>query len=104
MVFHFSSRSPIVNYIQSSDENVHIDVKVENSGEDAFEAAYYLRIPPGVAYSKMERLDDNRDTPIYCSIISRDASGNSSLKCDLGNPMPSGQKVIFYNVAQKSIL
>lgn len=90
-----SDHSPTIKYILGSGDNLNIDVKVENSGEDAFEAAYYLRMPPGVTYAKMERLDkDNLDsTPIYCSIESQDADGNSTLKCDLGNPMPSGQKV-----------
>lgn len=68
-------------------------MKVENAAEDAFEAAYYLRIPAGVTYAKMERLDKGGETPIYCSISNRDGSGNSTLKCDLGNPMASGEKV-----------
>lgn len=85
--------SPTVNYVLGSGENLHIDVKVENSGEDAFEAAYYLMIPPGVTYAKMERLDKDADTLIYCSITNRFPDGNTTLKCDLGNPMASGQKV-----------
>ncbi|KAL0842461.1 hypothetical protein ABMA28_014558 [Loxostege sticticalis] len=92
-----AASTPTIKYILGSGDNLNIDVKVENSGEDAFEAAYYLRMPPGVTYAKMERLDkDNLDsTPIYCSIESQDADGNSTLKCDLGNPMPSGQKVHY---------
>ncbi|XP_026747771.1 integrin alpha-PS2 isoform X3 [Trichoplusia ni] len=85
-----------INYVLGSGENVNIDVKVENSAEDAFEAAYYLVIPPGVTYAKMERLDSQEsETPIYCSITNRFGDGNSTLKCDLGNPMASGQKVNF---------
>lgn len=89
--------TPTVNYVLGSGENVHIDIKVENSGEDAFEAAYYLQIPAGVTYAKMERLDkDNADTsPIYCSISKKGSSGNSTLKCDLGNPLASRQNVNF---------
>lgn len=95
--FHFYF-SPTVNYVLGSGENVHIDVKVENSGEDAFEAAYYLQIPAGVTYAKMERLDkDNAEaSPIYCSIKNKGTSGNSTLKCDLGNPLASGQNVSVY--------
>ncbi|XP_049867403.1 integrin alpha pat-2 isoform X2 [Pectinophora gossypiella] len=87
--------TPTINYVLGSGENVHLDVKVENAGEDAFEAAYYLQIPSGVVYAKMERLDkDTADTtPIYCSI--RNKAGNHTLKCDLGNPMERGQKVHF---------
>ncbi|XP_037869411.1 integrin alpha-PS2 isoform X2 [Bombyx mori] len=91
-----SAATPIVNYVLGSGENLNIDVKVENSGEDAFEAAYYLLIPAGVTYAKTERLDkDNIVTPIYCSIEKRESDGNSTLKCDIGNPMASGQKVNF---------
>lgn len=87
--------SPTINYILGSGENINIDVKVENVLEEAFEAAYYLVIPAGVTYAKMERLNkDNADTPIYCSIINTHVN-NSTLKCDLGNPMTSGQKVNF---------
>ncbi|CAG9585052.1 unnamed protein product [Danaus chrysippus] len=87
----------VFNYVLGSGENVHIDVKVENGGEDAFETAYYLQIPAGVTYAKMERLDkDTAETsPIYCSIKNKGTSGNSTLKCDLGNPMASGQSVNF---------
>ncbi|XP_032514077.2 integrin alpha-PS2 isoform X2 [Danaus plexippus] len=89
--------TPTVNYVLGSGENVHIDVKVDNGGEDAFETAYYLQIPAGVTYAKMERLDkDTAETsPIYCSIKNKGTSGNSTLKCDLGNPMASGQSVNF---------
>ncbi|XP_072944283.1 integrin alpha-PS2 isoform X2 [Epargyreus clarus] len=88
--------TPTVNYVLGSGENVNIDVKVENAAEDAFEAAYYLALPAGVTYAKMERLDkDTADAaPIYCSTESK-GDGNSTLKCDLGNPMTSGQKVNF---------
>lgn len=89
--------SPTINYVLGSGENVYVDVNVENSGEDAFEAAYYLQIPAGVTYAKMERLDKDTDaSPIYCSISNQDSSGNSTLKCDLGNPMASGQTVSFF--------
>ncbi|XP_047021032.1 integrin alpha-PS2 isoform X2 [Helicoverpa zea] len=91
-----AATTPTINYVLGSGENLHIDVKVENSGEDAFEAAYFLEVPAGVTYAKMERLDkDTADTLIYCSITNRFADGNSTLKCDLGNPMASGQKVNF---------
>lgn len=86
---------PTVNYVLGSSENVHIDVVIKNSAEDAFEAAYYLQIPAGVTYAKMDRLDkDNSESsPIYCSIKDKGTEGNSTLKCDLGNPMASGQSV-----------
>ncbi|CAH2990437.1 unnamed protein product [Chilo suppressalis] len=89
--------TPTINYVLGSGDNVHIDVRVENAGEDAFEATYYLGLPPGVTYAKMERLDsDSSDaTPVYCSVSAANAAGNTTLECDLGNPMPSRQKAHF---------
>nr|AON96596.1 integrin alpha-PS2 [Bicyclus anynana] len=89
--------TPTVNYVLGSSENVQIDVVVKNAGEDAFEAAYYLQIPAGVTYAKMDRLEKEsaESSPIYCSIKDKGAEGNSTLKCDLGNPMASGQSVNF---------
>ncbi|XP_048479520.1 integrin alpha-PS2 isoform X1 [Plutella xylostella] len=92
-----AATTPNFNYVLGSSENVNIDVSVDNSGEDAFEAAYYLQIPAGVTYAKMERLDKDVEdaVPIYCSISNKEPKGNSTLKCDLGNPMASGQAVKF---------
>ncbi|CAG5051038.1 unnamed protein product [Parnassius apollo] len=88
--------TPVSNYILGSGENLNIDVKIHNYAEDAYEAAYFLQIPAGVNYTKIERLDkDNADaSPIYCS-VKYTGSGNSTLRCDLGNPMASDQKVNF---------
>ncbi|CAH2073081.1 unnamed protein product, partial [Iphiclides podalirius] len=89
--------TPTSNYVLGSGENLNIDVKIHNYAEDAYEAAYFLQIPAGVNYTKMERLDrDNTDAPpIYCSVKNKGSGGNSTLKCDLGNPMASDQKVNF---------
>ncbi|XP_052757449.1 integrin alpha-PS2-like isoform X2 [Galleria mellonella] len=89
--------TPVAKYLLGSGENINIDIKVDNSGEDAFEAGYYLGLPAGVTYAKMERLDkDNADAlPIYCSMMTTAPSANRTLKCDLGNPLASGQKVNF---------
>ncbi|XP_045490857.1 integrin alpha-PS2 isoform X3 [Colias croceus] len=90
--------TPIVNYVLGSGSDVYIDVRVDNAAEDAFEAAYYLRLPPGVTYARMERLDTKSDAdtqPIYCSIKNKDNDGNTTLKCDLGNPMATGQSANF---------
>ncbi|KAM3961277.1 integrin subunit alpha inflated isoform 2-T2 [Aphomia sociella] len=89
--------TPIAKYLLGSGENINLDVKIDNSGEDAFEAGYYLRLPAGVTYAKMERLDkENANVlPIYCSMRGKAQTANRTLKCDLGNPMASGQKVNF---------
>lgn len=96
---------PNFNYVLGSSENVNIDVSVDNSGEDAFEAAYYLQIPAGVTYAKMERLDKDVEdaVPIYCSISNKEPKGNSTLKCDLGNPMASGQAVSVFSFEEVTL-
>ncbi|RVE39770.1 hypothetical protein evm_015580, partial [Chilo suppressalis] len=45
----------------------------------------------------MERLDSDRAdaAPVYCSVSAANAAGNTTLECDLGNPMPSRQKAHF---------
>ncbi|XP_059045250.1 integrin alpha-8 [Achroia grisella] len=97
--------TPVGKYLLSSGENINIDVKIDNSGEDAFEAGYYLGLPAGVTYAKMERLDkDNANVvPIYCSMMTTVPSVNRTLKCDLGNPLPSGQRVNFRIILEVDI-
>jgi hypothetical protein len=60
-------------------------------GEDAFEAGYYMNIPPGLNYKKIERVGDIKDTPITCTPL------KESLKCDIGNPL-SANKVVNFRV------
>ncbi|XP_053626129.1 integrin alpha-V isoform X2 [Plodia interpunctella] len=92
-----AATTPVLNYLLGSGDNINIDVKVENIGEDAFEAAYFLQLPPGVTYAKMERLDkDELDVVhIYCNVKNRAPNGNSTIKCDLGNPLQTGKKIKF---------
>ncbi|XP_063378399.1 integrin alpha-PS2 isoform X1 [Cydia fagiglandana] len=96
---HMQVSSPIREYTLGSGENINLDVTVANSGEDAFEATYYLKIPAGVTFAKMERLDKDSEASqanIYCSVIGgKDVSLNTTLKCDLGNPMSRDEKVRF---------
>ncbi|XP_047988907.1 integrin alpha-PS2 isoform X4 [Leguminivora glycinivorella] len=101
---HMEVSSPIREYTLGSGENINLDVTVTNSGEDAFEAAYYLKIPAGVTFAKMERLDKDSEASqanIYCSVIGgKDVSLNTTLKCDLGNPMSRDEKVHFQVVLE----
>ncbi|KAL4720669.1 hypothetical protein ACJJTC_001818 [Scirpophaga incertulas] len=83
--------TPAVNYVLGSGENLYLDVKVENAGEDAFEAAFYMQLPANVTYAKLEHDDA---TPVYCS-VERQSDNNATLQCDLGNPMPHGHKALF---------
>lgn len=71
-----------------------IKVSVNNAAEDAFEAAFFMTLPRGVGYAKMKRLEDSSsDVTVYCSQSSRGPHGNATLKCDLGNPLPSDSNV-----------
>ncbi|XP_068629492.1 integrin alpha-PS2 isoform X2 [Battus philenor] len=87
--------TPTTEFVLGTGENLNIDVKIHNYAQDAYEAAYYLQLPAGVNYTKMERLDRDRadTTPVYCTL--KDKAARSVLKCDLGNPMASDQRVNF---------
>jgi integrin alpha 8 len=70
-----------------------LEVLVSNFGEDAFEAGYYMTLPHGLNFKKIERIGDIRDTPITCTAPS--AATNNTLKCDIGNPLSSGKVANF---------
>ncbi|XP_013180583.1 PREDICTED: integrin alpha-PS2-like isoform X2 [Papilio xuthus] len=83
------------NFVLGTGENLNIDVKIYNYAEDAYEAAYFLQLPAGVNYTRMERLDkETADAAtVYCTVKNR--AGHNVLKCELGNPMASDQKLNF---------
>lgn len=88
--FYFRSVS---NYLLGTGERFDIEAKVVNYGEDAFETIFNLRIPPGLNFTRIERLpDDDREIPVQCS--APDAENNNTLKCDIGNPLPQHKHVI----------
>lgn len=78
-------------YLLGSGERFYLDVTVQNSGEDAFEATYNLLIPPGMNYINIERLDSDRGVIVQCSAPS--AATNNTLRCDIGNPLPKDRLV-----------
>lgn len=82
-------------YILGSKDLLVFEILVSNYGEDAFEAGFYMTVPPGLNFRKIELVGDNRDTPITCTAPS--ASTNNTLKCDIGNPLPR-DKVAHFKV------
>lgn len=81
-----------------SKELLSFEVLIPNYGEDAFEASFYMTIPPGMNFRKIEKIGDIRDTLITCTAPS--PATNHTLKCDIGNPLASGKVVsVFFGFA-----
>lgn len=80
-------------YLLGSKDVLVFEVDVLNHGEDAFEAGFFMTVPAGINFRKIERIGDSRDTPILCTPPS--ASTNQTLKCDIGNPLSSGKTAKF---------
>lgn len=92
-------------YLLGSKDLLVFDVKVSNVGEDAFEAGFFMTVPDGMNFRKIERIGDVRDTPITCTAPS--PVTNHTLKCDIGNPLSTGKvahfKVILLPATKKGI-
>lgn len=82
-------------YILGSKDLLVFEIRIHNYGEDAFEAGFFMTVPSGLNFRKIERVGDIRDTPITCTAPS--ASTNNTLKCDIGNPLPR-DKVAHFKV------
>lgn len=89
------SFSAVDKYLLGSKDLLVVEVIVMNHGEDAFESNFFMTIPPGLNYKRVDKKGDLRDTTITCTAPNRD--NNNVLKCDLGNPFPGG-KVAKFNV------
>lgn len=81
-------------YLLGSKEPLTIDVSIANRGEDAFEAGFYMTLPPGLNLRKVEQSVANRDTLVTCTPPT--AATNNTLKCDIGNPLPAGKVVSIF--------
>ncbi|XP_066582926.1 integrin alpha-PS2 isoform X2 [Prorops nasuta] len=81
----------VARYLLGSEKTLELDVLVRNEGEDAFESTYNLKLPAGINYIKIERLDKT-EVPVQCSAPKQ--SNNNTLKCDIGNPLP--QKLLVH--------
>ena len=71
-------------YVWGSEEKLEITADIYNAGEDAFNTFLYLSLPKEIEYSSANSsassiLDCSRPLP----------SNNRTLKCDIGNPLPS---------------
>jgi uncharacterized protein YcgL (UPF0745 family) len=75
-------------YSLDSGENLYLNVEVSNTGEDAFEAVLEVKYPDGLFYGTST--DDQVESHVLCS-----ASENSTIKCDIGNPIPQDKLVRF---------
>ena len=60
-----------------------------NSGEAAFNAKLYLRIPFGVNFINAN--SSNTEVTVLCSPPTH--NNNRTLECEVGNPLPAGKKV-----------
>ena len=47
-----TASSPSLTYVYGSGENIDLNVKIGNGGEDAFEAQCHINLPHGVDYVK----------------------------------------------------
>ncbi|XP_054288961.1 integrin alpha-PS2 isoform X2 [Macrosteles quadrilineatus] len=83
----------VKRYLLGSGERLSVDVVVINEGEDAFESVFDMRVPPGINYVNIERLDTERDVLVQCSAPS--FINNHTLHCDIGNPLPKEKTVHF---------
>uniref|UniRef100_A0A182Q008 Integrin alpha-2 domain-containing protein n=1 Tax=Anopheles farauti TaxID=69004 RepID=A0A182Q008_9DIPT len=81
------------NYLLGSNNLLSVEVLITNRGEDAFEAGFYLVVPTGLDFRRVDRIGEAKDVPVLCTAPS--AATNKTLKCDIGNPLSSGKVVHF---------
>nr|XP_040578055.1 integrin alpha-PS2-like isoform X3 [Lepeophtheirus salmonis] len=77
-------------YTIGSDEKLEISTHIKNLGEDAYNAYLYLSVPKGVNYIRTKTSEDS-SISVLCSPPNND--NNRSLKCEIGNPLPSSSQV-----------
>ncbi len=73
-------------YLIGSDQKLEVSMNITNEGEDAYEAALYVQLPPHVSY-KTEMISNGGPelNSVLCSPPTFE--NDFMLKCDLGNPM-----------------
>ncbi|XP_076241155.1 integrin subunit alpha inflated isoform X2 [Calliopsis andreniformis] len=84
--------SNVLKYLLGSGKRLELDVLVQNMGEDAFESTYNLRLPTGIDYIKVEKIE-TMGVPVQCSAPKQ--SNNNTLRCDIGNPLQKHGLVKF---------
>uniref|UniRef100_A0A8C4N444 Integrin subunit alpha 6 n=1 Tax=Eptatretus burgeri TaxID=7764 RepID=A0A8C4N444_EPTBU len=71
-----------------------LEVEVENTGDDAYEAHFQLVLPHSVSYGGHRKKEVPEDFQLVCW-----GNENGSLAdCDLGNPMKRDQRISFYMI------
>uniref|UniRef100_A0A182JLT4 Uncharacterized protein n=1 Tax=Anopheles atroparvus TaxID=41427 RepID=A0A182JLT4_ANOAO len=91
---HMEIRS-VDNYLLGSNNLLSVEVFIINQDEDAFEAGFYMVVPPGLDFRRVDRLGEVKDVPVLCTAPS--TATNKTLKCDIGNPL-SRDKVVNFKV------
>ncbi|GAV07234.1 hypothetical protein RvY_17099-2 [Ramazzottius varieornatus] len=90
-------------YVLGRSEPLTIEVQVSNEGEDSFETMFYLHLPLGVDYVKMQQTGGTQNVAVTCThrggsrqptTASLQGSENVVM-CDIGNPFSTGQKARF---------
>ncbi|OAD60277.1 Integrin alpha-PS2 [Eufriesea mexicana] len=84
--------SNVQKYLLGSGKRLELDVLVHNMGEDAFEATYNLKLPTGIDYIKVEKIE-TMGVPVQCSAPKQ--TNNNTLRCDIGNPLQKNGLVKF---------
>ncbi|XP_037799232.1 integrin alpha-PS2-like [Penaeus monodon] len=84
-------------FVFGKKEQLEVDVRVVNDGEDAFEALVFVPIPRGLLYNKFVAKDN---TTVVCSPRTMDSG--MILVCDIGNPLPMHKGVHFVVLFQQS--
>ena len=90
-------------YVLGRSDPLTIDVEVSNDGEDAFETMFYLHLPVGVDYVKMQQTGGSQSVAVTCTHrggsrqpTTASLEGNENVvMCDIGNPLSAGQKARF---------
>lgn len=80
-------------YILGSKDVLKMEVAINNYGEDAFESAFYMNIPPELEYKLTERVGTKKESIVTCSAPT--SYNNNTLKCDIGNPLPKNSETKF---------
>ncbi|CAL4083658.1 unnamed protein product [Meganyctiphanes norvegica] len=80
-------------------QQLEVDVRVRNDGEDAFGSRVYVSVPRGLLYNKYI-LKDN--TSVTCAPRTTESGGSTELVCDIGNPLPQHKGVHFTVLFQQA--
>ena len=84
------------SYLVGSGKRWFVDVAILNKNEDAYEAKFFLYLPPSLSFISTDRNYTN--SSISCAPITQTASPH--LLCELGNPLAANAAVYLRVVLQ----